>query len=255
MKLRKVLIGLAGSAALLVGLVPAAPAQAAVPSLPTSVKACAGVWVVVDRGYGDDTVQCATKYPNGVEALVSAGLKVTTYDTSFGIAVCQIAGYPSTCDKDFKLGYWAYYGSAQKSDGTWGDWTYASTGAGSSTPVKTIAEGWRWTPAEIPYTTSYLPGVKPPAGYTATPTPVISGTAKVGRKLTVTVGTWTPAPTTVKIRWYRGGTLIQRANNKVTFTLSAREKGKKIRAKVIASGKGLQTVSEISAPTAKVVKK
>ena len=254
MRIRKLLVGLAGIG-LLVGLAPVAPAQAAVPSLPASVKSCAGVWVVVDRGYGDDTVRCATKYGNGVEALKSAGVKATTYESSFGPVVCQIAGYPSTCDKTFRLGYWAYYGSALKADGRWGDWVYAATGAGSSTPTRTVAEGWRWTPAEIPYGTAYEPSVKPRAGYTAAPVPRISGTARVGKKLTVATGAWTPAPATLTIKWYRGSTLIKRANNKVRLTLSRAERGKKIRVKVTASGKGLQTVTKASAPTAKVARR
>jgi hypothetical protein len=254
MKIRKFLVGLAG-AGLLMGLAPAVPAQAAVPSLPASVKSCTGVWVVVDRGYGDHTVRCATKYDNGVAALKSAGLKVTTYDSSFGPAVCQIAGYPSTCDKTFSLGYWAYYGSTLKTDGTWADWTYAQEGAGSSTPKPGVAEGWRWTPAEIPYTSKYDPSVKPRAAYTAAPVPTVTGTAKVGKKLTVATGTWAPSPSKLTIKWYRGSTLIKRAENKKTLTLTKLEKGKKIRAKVTASGAGLQTVTTVSLPTAKVAKK
>ncbi|CAN5178111.1 hypothetical protein BH09ACT6_BH09ACT6_12070 [soil metagenome] len=62
--------------------------------------------------------------------------------------------------------------------------------------------------------------------FTATPTPTISGTATVGKKLTAATGTWMPAPTTFTYQWKSSGTLIWRATSS-TYSLVAADAGKK----------------------------
>lgn len=219
--------------------------------LPASTTSCTGVWVVVDRGNGQETARCATKYSTGLEALKSAGLGVKTFSSSFGPALCQVQGYPLTCDTTWSLGYWSYWHAEPESDGTWSEWDYYSTGPDGSTPVKGAADGYRWIPSGKD---SAVPGLQPPIGYATSPTPTIDNTApKVGDTLTVTVGDWSPAPDQVSIRWYRSGAAISKATGE-TYTLTRYDYGKVITVKVTASGKGLQTVSRTSAPTAKVTK-
>ena len=91
-----------------------------------------------------------------------------------------------------------------------------------------------------------------PRGYSTTGEPTVSGLAKVGETLTVDHGTWTPTPE-FATRWYRNGKSISGAT-KETYKLTKSDVGKTITVKVTASGRGLQTVSKTSAPTAKVVK-
>jgi len=69
----------------------------------------------------------------------------------------------------------------------------------------------------------------------------------------VTVGTWSPMPPSLKIRWYRGGHAIKGATAK-TYTLKKLDRGKRIRVKVTASGTGYETLSRVSAKTGKVAK-
>mgnify|MGYP002073549473 FL=1 len=86
---------------------------------------------------------------------------------------------------------------------------------------------------------------------TATPTPKVKGTAQVGRKLTADAGTWKPAKVTLKYQWLRGGTAIKGATKK-TYTLTAKDKGKKISVKVTGSKSGFAGQSKTSKATSKV---
>lgn len=81
-------------------------------------------------------------------------------------------------------------------------------------------------------------------------TPKISGTAKVGRTLTLSTGRWTSGAT-LTYRWYRSGKLISGASSK-TYLLQAADKGKKITVKVTGSKPGYTTVSKTSKATKKV---
>lgn len=215
------------------------------PSLPKATASCTGVWVVVDRGNGQQTVRCATKYATGLDALRSAGFKVEAKDGF----VNRIHGFPYTIDTTFSK-YWGYWSATPKADGTWNTWTSYNVGAAQSQPVKGTVEGWLYGP--------YLgdnvqPDLNtPPLGYATSPVPTITGTAKVGQTLTALPGTWDPAPT-FSYRWYRSGTSISKAT-KATYKLTKSDAGKTITVKVTAKKDGHQTVSLTSLPTAKVIK-
>jgi len=87
-------------------------------------------------------------------------------------------------------------------------------------------------------------------GVLVTATPRISGTAKVGKKLSVSRGTWTSG-TTFTYRWYAGGTAIRGATSS-TLTLTKAQKGKTITVKVTGKKSGYTTVTRTSKATAKV---
>ncbi|MFE2040850.1 Tat pathway signal protein [Streptomyces sp. NPDC059477] len=87
----------------------------------------------------------------------------------------------------------------------------------------------------------------------ATKAPVISGTAKVGRTLKATKGTWTPAPTSYTYQWYANGAAIGGAT-KSSLVLKSAQKGKKITVKVVAKRTGHKDGSSLSKPTKAVVK-
>ena len=78
---------------------------------------------------------------------------------------------------------------------------------------------------------------------TATPKPKITGTAKVGKTLSVKAGTWKPGKVTLKYRWYRNGVAIKGADEK-KYRLTTSDKGKKITIKVTGSKKGYLAESE-----------
>lgn len=72
---------------------------------------------------------------------------------------------------------------------------------------------------------------------TTTPTPTISGTAKVGYVLTAVPGTRAPAGTTLKYQWLRDGAAITGAIAK-TYNLVNSDASKKIAVKVTGSKSG-----------------
>lgn len=83
-------------------------------------------------------------------------------------------------------------------------------------------------------------------------TPKVKGTLKVGKKLTVSKGTWTSG-TTFTYQWYAGGKAIKGAT-KSTLKLTKSQKGKTIKVKVTGKKSGYTTVSKTSKAT-KTVKK
>ncbi|MGC4174496.1 beta strand repeat-containing protein [Demequina sp.] len=82
------------------------------------------------------------------------------------------------------------------------------------------------------------------------PTPTISGTAKVGYKLTAKVGTWDTGVTKT-YQWYASGKAIKGAT-KSTYTISKSYKGKTITVKVTGKKSGYTSVAKTSKATAKV---
>lgn len=81
-------------------------------------------------------------------------------------------------------------------------------------------------------------------------TPKISGTAQVGKKLTLKRGTWT-AGTTFRYQWYRNGGSIKGAT-KSTYVLGKLDKGKTISVKVTGRKAGYATAARTSVRTATV---
>ncbi|MCU1404489.1 MAG: hypothetical protein JWQ43_792, partial [Glaciihabitans sp.] len=81
---------------------------------------------------------------------------------------------------------------------------------------------------------------------TATPTPKITGTAKVGSTLAVTAGSWKPATVTLKYAWLRNGTAISGATSS-KYKLVAADKGKTVTVKVTGSKSGYTSVAKTSA--------
>jgi peptidoglycan hydrolase-like protein with peptidoglycan-binding domain len=82
----------------------------------------------------------------------------------------------------------------------------------------------------------------PTLAWTAAPGPQISGTAKVGKTLTVKAGTWSPTPS-LSYRWYRGSTAIKGATH-TTYKLTSSDKGKTITVKVTVTKSGYATVTK-----------
>ncbi|SKC36479.1 hypothetical protein [Krasilnikoviella flava] len=90
-------------------------------------------------------------------------------------------------------------------------------------------------------------------GTFAAPRPTVKGTAKVGRTLTVSRGTWSPAPSSVKYVWKANGTTISTRTSS-TFVVPASARGKRLTVTVTGSRAGYTTRSVTSAATATVVR-
>jgi hypothetical protein len=83
--------------------------------------------------------------------------------------------------------------------------------------------------------------------------PAVSGTAKVGKTLKASKGTWSPAPTSYAYQWYADGRAISGAT-KSSLVLKSAQKGKKITVKVIAHRTGHADGSAVSRATRAVVR-
>lgn len=99
--------------------------------------------------------------------------------------------------------------------------------------------------------TSAPTGIVPGAKLTATPTPKISGTAKVGRKLTAKPGTWKPSGVAVSYQWYRNGQPITGAVGR-SYELAGADKGTKITVRTTGAKSGYTPVTKTSKATKKV---
>jgi hypothetical protein len=86
--------------------------------------------------------------------------------------------------------------------------------------------------------------------FTKSAVPKIKGTLKVGKKLSINLGTWSPKPT-YKYQWYSNGKAIKGAT-KATFTLTKAQKGKKITVKVTASKTNYVSLAKTSKATSKI---
>ena len=81
--------------------------------------------------------------------------------------------------------------------------------------------------------------------------PKVIGTPRVGRTLRVSPGTWLPKSSTRTVRWLADGKRIRGAN-RTTYTLTAKERGKRIQVRVTARAKGFRAGTVSTRPTAKV---
>ncbi|PFG41444.1 hypothetical protein ATJ88_0083 [Isoptericola jiangsuensis] len=77
------------------------------------------------------------------------------------------------------------------------------------------------------------------------PTPTISGTVQVGKKVTARPGTW-PTGTRLTYRWYADGRAVSGADAS-TFTLTAAQRGDRLTVKVTGTRSGSAPVTRTSA--------
>lgn len=81
----------------------------------------------------------------------------------------------------------------------------------------------------------------------ASPTPAITGTAKVGRKLTTKAGQWTTGAR-LSYQWYANGKPVPKAT-KPTLKLATAQRGKKITAKGTGTNAGCAASDKVSKAT------
>jgi hypothetical protein len=105
--------------------------------------------------------------------------------------------------------------------------------------------GSGFLPSRLERTVTVEPGL-----FTA-PRPTVTGTAKVGKTLTVSRGTWSPAPSSVTYVWKANGvTISTRTTN--TFVVPAAARGKRLTVTVVGSRAGYTTKSVTSWQTSTV---
>jgi hypothetical protein len=135
-----------------------------------------------------------------------------------------------------------------------------STGSATRTTTVASVGGHSYKATYTPSSSSYNASTSPVVTvtgiakktFTRTNKPTVSGTAKVGKKLTAKVKAWSPVAT-FTYQWYANGTAIQGAT-KSSWKLVKSQKGKKITVTVTGSRADYAAISLTSKATAKVKK-
>ncbi len=123
-----------------------AAGQAGARPLDPSAQEClsgAGVLVVVDFGDGEAQSRCAPGDPDSGEAAMrTAGFEITNNQAGL---VCQIDAVPPDCPASPPLdAYWSYWHAELGADGSVGQWSYSTVGAGTHDPAPGTVQGWRF---------------------------------------------------------------------------------------------------------------
>ncbi len=127
--------------------------------------------------------------------------------------------------------------------------TYALPGTLKGKRITVTVTGSKAGYASAPKTSAA--SVPVAAGTLTAATPKITGTAKVGARLSASVGTWGPAPVTIKYQWKINGAGISGASRS-TYVITASAKGKRITVTVTGSKTGFTSLARTSAATATV---
>jgi hypothetical protein len=122
--------------------------------------------------------------------------------------------------------------------------TYTLVAADAGSKITVTANGSK--PGYTTATKTSAPKTVALLSLTAAPVPKISGTAKVGKVLTVQSGTWGPSPVSVSYQWQRNGKTIAGAT-KSTYTVKKADAGQKITVKVTGKKTNYTTTSKTSA--------
>ncbi len=131
-----------------------------------------------------------------------------------------------------------------------GDDIWDETGATFTLPDWTLGEKISVTvtgskPGYLTQSRTSAPTAAVTVGTLTAPTPKITGTVKVGSKLTATAGAWGPSPVTLKYQWKANNVNISGATA-TTYTLPATQKGKRITVTVTGSKTGYTSAAKTS---------
>jgi hypothetical protein len=88
----------------------------------------------------------------------------------------------------------------------------------------------------------------PPQDFTTVGAPSLSGSATVGGSIGLDIGTWSPTPTTVQVRWYAAGQPWTGHNDATQVVPGAAQAGQQVFARVTAIRAGFTPTTVDSAP-------
>ncbi|WP_155059064.1 PPC domain-containing protein [Streptomyces blattellae] len=205
---------------------------------------------------GDWSVSVFTtccEYPRGTftvtePQLTSTGAPKVTGTAKVGAKVTADPGRWSATPTSYTY-QWKADGKAI-SGATAKTYTIASSVVGKklTVTVTAVRSGWQSGSA-----TSAAVTVAKGDAPKATKLPVINGTAKVGKTLKASKGTWSLSPTSYSYQWYANGKVLSGAT-KSSLVLKSAQKGKKITVKVTVRRTGHKDGSAVSKATKAVAK-
>jgi uncharacterized repeat protein (TIGR02543 family) len=195
----------------------------------------------------------------GIIGFAPEGAHGLTFEVGVYTATYSSTGGTSVTSSRFISGGQIYLAPASptRSGYTFAGWATTTTGAKISFPYR---------PVVARDVTLYAKWTRNPVKAVATVKPKVSGTAKVGKKLTAKRGTWTGYPTpTYSYQWYACSKAVKSTTTKIpssckkisgatksTLKLKSSQKKKYISVLVSGTSKGTAKVSWLSKSTSKV---
>jgi len=130
--------------------------------------------------------------------------------------------------------------------------TVDEVGASVSVMVTGTKPGYEPASATSAATQAVVAAAPAVSTFTSTPVPQVTGTARVGEKLTAVPGAWIPADATLAYQWLLNGGVIAGATAS-TLVVPANAVGKRLSVRVTGSKAGFTSATATSAQTAAVV--
>ena len=202
----------------------------------SDIGAALTVEVTASRvGFASKTVSATTPRVQG--KLMQAGTPSISGARTIGSTLTAKTGTWLPADADFAYS-WTRDGEQV---GTGATYRLVSADAGHTITVKVTAFADGYETASATSAGSAISKL-----LTTTPTPKISGTAKKGKTLKATIGTWAPGTVTKSYRWYRDGSAISGATT-TKYKVRSADKGHRLTLKVTGTKSGYFTVVKTSA--------
>lgn len=201
-------------------------------------------------GFATATVDTA---PVGPVAPGKLSAKTPTIDGSARVGSKLIADVDPWGPGEVKLAWQWYRGDAKIAGATKTSYTLTTDDAGKLIKVRVAGSA-----PNFANTTKY----SEPTGKVAlgklgpTPTPLYSGIAQVGEKVTALPREWGPGNVKLAYQWYReraGGDVKIAGATKVSYVFTAADLGARLKVRVTGSKAGYDSVSKYSAWTAEVI--
>ncbi|PWH05356.1 hypothetical protein DEO23_12245 [Brachybacterium endophyticum] len=172
-----------------------------------------------------------------------------TYMGFYSAFGTYIQAQPQLLPKGAKVKYqWRIDGKDVKG-ATKATFSVPNSAAGKKVSVYFVATAKGYARLAVDYTYGVMPGGSKKKTLKAS-TPTITGTLRVGSKLTAHKGTWT-AGTTRTYQWYANGVAIKGAT-KYTLVVPSSAKGKQLTVKITGRKSGYTTLSKVSKETSKI---
>lgn len=177
----------------------------------------------VSTSYKVNLIDASYKVPDQVSAVqFGAGLRITGVPR---VGQTLVVNKPAVSPASARIGYQWYRNGVVIPGATGSKYKVASGDLGKSFRVRLTGalHGYTSASSTSPATARVTPAIK----IRVTKQPQLSGKLKVGRKLTVTSGTWSPGASTIKFQWKRNGVSIKGATGR-SYKLKDADRGKKI---------------------------
>ncbi|WP_426309287.1 hypothetical protein [Cellulosimicrobium sp. E-16] len=190
----------------------------------------------------------ATRTSSSAPVTVAAGTLLPQVPVVTGTARvgATLVASPGTWSPSATFSYQWRRGTAAIAGATGVSYVLSAADIGQQVSVVVTGASPGYAPREV----ASAPTAKVVAGVLTAPTPVVSGTARVGSRLTAAAGSWT-AGTRLAYQWSVGGARVTGATG-ATFTPRVADRGKTVTVTVTGTNAGYTTRAVTSKATAKV---